>query len=85
MHKTKLQQLAKPKKQTKPSQISKSPFTEFPTPSKGGEKPKKKVRAALKIVQQIDGMVSKQGKRKVGRPSKRRRGGKRIRKYNNDN
>ena len=84
--KTQLQLLARPQKQRKPPQLSESPFTEFPTPSKGGEKPKKKVRAALNIVQQIDGVVSKQGKRKVGRPLKRRRGGKRIRKsYNNDN
>ena len=49
--KTKLQLLAKPKKAKKPSQISTSPFTEFPTPTKGGVKLKKKVRTALQVQQ----------------------------------
>ena len=73
--------LAKPKKAKKPSQISTSPFTEFPTPTKGGVKLKKKVRTALQIQQDIDAVVSKEPKRKVGRPTKRKRGGKRMRKF----
>ena len=76
--KTLLQRLANPKGITKIPTAS--PFTEFPTPKKGGEKAKKKNRAALYLSGEIESVsILHLKKRKPGRPRKGRKGGKRSR------
>ena len=78
---SKLQKLANPKssKPRKPPVPTSSPFTEFSTPVKGGIKPKKKVRVALTVSQEIDSVCVTKSKRKPGRPRKSIKGGKRVR------
>ena len=49
------------------------------TPVKGGIKPKKKVRVALTVSQEIDSVCVTKSKRKPGRPRKSIKGGKRVR------
>ena len=72
--KTLLQRLANPKCISKIPTAS--PFTEFPTPVKGGPKEKKKSRAALNVSDGIDNVTVVVGKkRKPGRPRKGRKGG----------
>ena len=74
---TQLQRLANPK--TKSNIPTSSPFTQFPTPIKGGAKQKKKNRRALRLPEGVDNVsVLHQNKRKPGRPRKGRKGAKGV-------